>query len=62
MAISVINRCPEISPQTKGSQTSRMTHKASPMEGSLENVEEYHIDKDVGFALPNPLVREGTEL
>lgn len=25
------------------------------MEGSVENVEEYHIDKDVGFALPNPL-------
>lgn len=32
-----------------------MAHKASPMESSLENVEEYHIDEDVGFALPNPL-------
>lgn len=32
------------------------------MENSLENVEEYHVDEDVGFALPNPLVREGTEL
>ncbi|KAK1341873.1 hypothetical protein QTO34_016624 [Cnephaeus nilssonii] len=31
-----------------------MAHKASPMESSLENVE-YHIDEDVGFALPNPL-------
>ncbi|CAK6442658.1 unnamed protein product [Pipistrellus nathusii] len=31
-----------------------MAHKASPMESSLES-EEYHIDEEVGFALPNPL-------
>ncbi|XP_006765620.1 PREDICTED: indoleamine 2,3-dioxygenase 1 [Myotis davidii] len=32
-----------------------MAHKAFPMESSWGNVEEYHIDEDVGFALPNPL-------
>ncbi|XP_016051123.1 PREDICTED: indoleamine 2,3-dioxygenase 1 [Miniopterus natalensis] len=32
-----------------------MAHKASPMESSWKILEEYHIDEDVGFALPNPL-------
>ncbi|XP_008591488.1 PREDICTED: indoleamine 2,3-dioxygenase 1 [Galeopterus variegatus] len=33
-----------------------MAHEqVSPMESSWEILEEYHIDKDVGFALPNPL-------
>ncbi|XP_006086315.1 indoleamine 2,3-dioxygenase 1 [Myotis lucifugus] len=32
-----------------------MAHQAFPMESSWGNVEEYHIDEDVGFALPNPL-------
>lgn len=30
----------------------------SPAEGSRKILEEYHIDEDVGFALPHPLVRE----
>lgn len=39
-----------------------MAHKASAMESSLEISKEYHIDEHVGFALPDPLVRKGTEL
>nr|KAF6373878.1 indoleamine 2,3-dioxygenase 1 [Pipistrellus kuhlii] len=31
-----------------------MAQKASPMESPLEN-EKYHIDEELGFALPNPL-------
>ncbi|XP_037022880.2 indoleamine 2,3-dioxygenase 1 [Artibeus jamaicensis] len=32
-----------------------MAHKASPMETFSEISKEYHIDEQVGFALPNPL-------
>ncbi|XP_070263495.1 indoleamine 2,3-dioxygenase 1 [Myotis yumanensis] len=32
-----------------------MAQQACPMESSWGNVEEFHIDEDVGFALPNPL-------
>lgn len=40
-----------------------MAHdKASPVESSWKIDEEYHIDEDVGFALPNPLVRKSTEI
>lgn len=34
----------------------------SPMDNSWKIFEEYHIDENLGFALPNPLVREGTEI
>lgn len=37
-------------------------HEASPVESPWKICEEHHIAEDVGFALPNPLVREGTEL
>ena len=36
--------------------------KSSPVENSWKIFEEYHIDEAVGFALPNPLVSEGTEI
>ncbi|XP_006916344.1 indoleamine 2,3-dioxygenase 1 isoform X1 [Pteropus alecto] len=32
-----------------------MAHKAFPMESSSKIFDEYYIDEDVGFALPNPL-------
>ncbi|KAJ8786436.1 hypothetical protein J1605_006217 [Eschrichtius robustus] len=32
--------------------------KSSPVENSWKIFEEYHIDEDVGFALPNPLAEE----
>ncbi|XP_059541325.1 indoleamine 2,3-dioxygenase 1 [Myotis daubentonii] len=32
-----------------------MAQEAFPMESSWGNVEEFHIDEDVGFALPDPL-------
>lgn len=32
--------------------------KISPTEGSRRILEDHHIDEDVGFALPHPLVRE----
>lgn len=34
--------------------------KSPPMEKSWTIFKEYHIDEDVGFALPLPLVREDT--
>lgn len=35
---------------------------AHAMENSWTISEEYHIDEEVGFALPNPQVREGTKM
>lgn len=40
-----------------------MAHNGTPlMESSQEIFEKYQIDEEVGFALPNPLVRQGTEI
>lgn len=33
---------------------------SSPVENPWTIFKEYHIDEDVGFALPHPLVREDT--
>lgn len=62
MATSVINRCSETALAWGGTeQTARMAaDKSSPMEKSWTIFKEYHIDEDVGFALPLPLVREDT--
>lgn len=32
------------------------------MESPQRIFEKYHIDEEMGFALPNPLVRQGTEI
>lgn len=62
VATSVINRCSETTLAWGGTeQTARMAaDKSSPVEKSWTIFKEYHIDEDVGFALPLPLVREDT--
>ena len=59
---SVINSCSEsIQPGEEPEQATRTAiDKSSPMEYSRTIFEEYHIDEDVGFALPLPLVRGDT--
>lgn len=40
-----------------------MAHNGTlPTESSWEILEEYHIDEEVGFALPYPLVRQGADI
>ena len=62
MATSLINRCSEATLARGGTeQTARMAaDMSSPVENPWTIFKEYHIDEDVGFALPHPLVREDT--
>lgn len=65
MEAFLINRCSETPSNWGGpkEETARMAHNRTPLtESSQEIFEKYQIDEEVGFALPNPLVRRGTEI
>ncbi|XP_032185008.1 indoleamine 2,3-dioxygenase 1 isoform X2 [Mustela erminea] len=58
MATFIINRCSETPSNWEGPQekTARMAHNATDFMGnSREIFEKYHIDEELGFALPKPL-------